>query len=106
MNLNIPFSSVTSRCPVLSIQGKLEFSLRVPLEEVERPDDILYVTRPKDRLTLLADRYYGDVRLWWVIYDNNASQLTEHPLDIPFGITLRIPSPQAVELELLNGAAI
>lgn len=104
--LNISVYALTSRSPLLSIAGALEFSLRVPLAPQSRPDDILYVTKPGDRLTVLAFTYYNDVRLWWVIYDNNASQLTGHPLNMPVGITLRIPSQAAVEQELLNGQSI
>lgn len=105
-SLSIPFNNLTSRCPVLSIGGNLEFSIRVPLPEVQRDDDTLYVTKPGDRLTKLAFTYYGDVTLWWVIYDTNASQFLGHPLDMPLGITIRIPSQQAVETELLNATSI
>lgn len=106
MSLNIPVSNLTSRCPLLSINGLIEFSIRVPLDEIQRDDDILYVTKAGDRLTLLAYTYYGQTALWWVIYDTNASQLIGHPLDLPIGITIRIPSQDAVEQELISGLSI
>lgn len=104
--LNVSLYSLTSRTPLLSIQGSLEFSLRVPLAEQSRVDDILYVTKPNDRLSILAYTYYGDVRLWWVIYDNNASQISGHPLNLPVGITLRIPSASAVEQEVIDAQSV
>lgn len=104
--INVPYNALTSRSPLLSIGGALEFSLRIPLEQIQRDDDTLYVTQPGDKLPVLAYQYYKDVRLWWVIYDVNASQLLGHPYDVPAGITLRIPSQQAVEAELLNGQTI
>jgi nucleoid-associated protein YgaU len=106
MQLNIPVYCLTSRCPLLSVYGNLEFSTRVPFAQQARSDDTFYVTQAKDRLTILAFRFYADVRLWWVLYDVNASLLMGHPLDLPVGITLRIPSQQAVETELLNVSGV
>jgi nucleoid-associated protein YgaU len=101
-NLNIPVNAVNSRCPLLQVDGTLEFSTRVPLAERERPGDLFYVTTPEDKLPLLAYKFYGDPRLWWVIYDVNASKLQCHPLELPVGVPLRIPTKQAVEMELIN----
>jgi nucleoid-associated protein YgaU len=104
--LNIPVYQLNSRCPLLSIQGNLEFSTRVPWAQQSRPDDTFYVTQLGDTLPRLAYQLYNDVRLWWILYDTNADLLMGHPLDLPIGITLRIPSRQVVETELLDGANI
>lgn len=106
MQLNIPAACLTSRCPVLSVNGTLEYSTRVPLPQQSRPDDTFYVTQPGDKLPKLAYKFYQDVRLWWVIYDANADQILGHPLDMPPGLTLRITSQQAVETELLSGSTV
>lgn len=106
VKLNIPIYALNSRCPLLSVAGKLEFSTRVPLEEKERQGDVTYMTTPGDKLPLLAYKFYGDVRLWWVLYDCNASKLLGHPLELEPGVNLRVPSRQAVEMELLNDRKI
>ncbi len=106
MQLNIPVASLTSRCPLLSVLGNLEFSTRVPMPEVSRPSDTFYVTQYGDSLPKLSFRFYNDVRLWWILYDANAQGLMSHPLDLAPQTTLRIPSQQTVNAELLNASTI
>lgn len=79
--ISVPLYSLTSRCPLLSVKGNLEFSMRIPIPQQKRPDDTFYVVQPGDNLMKLAFQFYGDVRLWWVIYDANADQILGHPLD-------------------------
>lgn len=44
--------------------------------------------REKNRLDIIASRYYSDSRLWWVIaYASNIL----NPFDVPVGTVLRIP---------------
>ena len=31
-------------------------------------DDIYVITKTEDRLDLLAEQFYGDTSLWWIIY--------------------------------------
>jgi hypothetical protein len=51
-----------------------------------------------DRLDLLANEYYGDSTMWWVIALKN--NLTDIDLTMQGGIKLRIPSTQeAAELK-------
>lgn len=100
--INVPVHALTTRCPLIMIDNVPEWSIRVPLSAQERPGDYLYVTQPSDTLTKLAFRFYGDVKLWWVIWDNNCAVLTHHPMYLPPNVTLRIPSKQAVESELLH----
>lgn len=101
--LNVSVYALNSRSPLLQMdENTFEWSTRVPLEEKTRPDDTLYVTKPNDSLPALAFKYYSDVRLWWVIYDTNASLIQGNPLDLPSGLLLHIPSQNAIEMELLD----
>lgn len=43
-----------------------------------------------DRIDLLADQYYSDARLWWMIADANPEVLEWSTLTV--GQTIRIPS--------------
>lgn len=47
----------------------------------------------KDRLDIIAVKYYGTPRFWWVIAI--ANYLLD-PFDIPVGLTLRIPPKQSL----------
>ena len=44
-----------------------------------------------NRMDILANEYYGDSRLWWVIAEANPN-FTYNPLDLPEGSTIKIPS--------------
>lgn len=48
-----------------------------------------YLVAEGDRIDRLADRFYGDPELWWVIADANPDVLLPDPL-AP-GVVLRIP---------------
>lgn len=55
----------------------------------QQDDDIIITTTIGDRLDLLANRYYGDVTMWWIIAQaNNIGKAT---LNILPGTRLRIP---------------
>lgn len=59
----------------------------IPLNE----DDIYVTTVQGDRFDILANQYYQDETLWWIISTANNS-LSQNSLIIPEGIQLRIPS--------------
>lgn len=65
-------------------------------------DDILHRVSQVDRLDLLANRYYNDPVLWWVIAVANDIELA--PTDLNIGETLRIPSPRYVRENLFETA--
>ena len=68
-------------------------------------DDIYIITNIGDRLDLLADKYYQDVELWWVIAQANA--VGKGSLNITPGTNLRIPQdlePIFSSMEILNTA--
>jgi len=57
-----------------------------------------------DRFDTLAQQYYGDSSLWWVISNANGA-LNQSSLTPPIGTQLRIPSnptPSIVEYEKIN----
>lgn len=70
---------------------------KIPLSE----NDIYVLTGDGDRLDLLADQFYGDPNLWWVISSANGN-LNQSSLHLPLGTQLRIPSNPGQAINLLN----
>ena len=52
--------------------------------------DMYIISEAGDRLDLLAHKYYGDQRLWWVIA--TANNINDATFYVEEGIQLRIPS--------------
>ena len=59
---------------------------KIPLSNT----DIYVMTTRGDRFDTLANQFYGDKSLWWVISSANQS-LPQNSLFIPQGTQLRIP---------------
>jgi phage tail protein X len=59
---------------------------KIPLDNT----DIYVITTRGDRFDTLANQFYGDKSLWWVISSANQS-LSQNSLFIPQGTQLRIP---------------
>ncbi len=55
-----------------------------------RENDIYVITTEGDRYDILAQQYYQDSSLWWVISSANGN-LPQNSLFPPVGIQLRIP---------------
>jgi len=55
-------------------------------------NDIYVITQQNDRYDLLANQYYNDPTLWWVISIANANTLIQNSLIPPVGVQLRIPT--------------
>lgn len=53
-------------------------------------DDIYVLTNVGDRLDLLAQQYYGDVNLYWIISIAN-NNLQQNSFSLPPGSQIRIP---------------
>lgn len=53
-------------------------------------DDIYVYTDEGDRFDILAQAYYSDSNLWWVISNANP-QLPQNSMFPPIGIQIRIP---------------
>ena len=94
-----------SNIPVIkNSEGKqLYQTTRYP--EIPRSNSDLYVfTTVGDRFDTLAQQYYQDSSLWWIISIAN-SELTQNSLTPKIGSQIRIPSnpaPILAEYEVLN----
>lgn len=53
-------------------------------------NDLYIISQQSDRLDILANKYYGDSSLWWIIAV--ANNLNDASLSIESGIQMRIPS--------------
>lgn len=94
-----------SQIPTTKVQ--LENSSPVVYKNVRYPQiplgnqDIYVYTTRGDRYDLLAQTYYGDSNLWWVINRANSSQDASSLLPEP-GSQIRIPSPNRINVILSN----
>ena len=68
----------------------------------KRPTDLYIISRDQDRLDLLANEFYKDPRLWWILA--KANNLGKGSLDVPMGIQIRIPFPISDVNESLRSA--
>jgi len=59
-------------------------------------DDIYATTTVGDRLDLIADQFYRDVDLWWVITTANPDVIRRDSFNLTPGIQIRIPSPSRI----------
>ena len=55
------------------------------------PSDIYVITTEGDRLDGLAQQFYNDKSLWWVLSIANVD-LSQNSLFVPVGSQLRVPS--------------
>jgi hypothetical protein len=53
-------------------------------------NDMYIISQQSDRLDILANKYYNDSSLWWIIAV--ANNLNDASLSIESGIQMRIPS--------------
>jgi phage tail protein X len=86
--------------PKEKIDGKTVYKTsrypEVPLSE----NDIYVISTQGDRFDVLAQQYYGDSSLWWVISIANTGNagagtlpvLSQNTLIIPTGTQIRIPN--------------
>ena len=65
-----------------------------PLKYPEIPldiDDVYIITTVGDRLDLLANQFYGDIRLWWLIASANMNKVRRDSFALKTGVEIRIP---------------
>ena len=55
------------------------------------PDDIYVYAEAGDRFDILANEYYSDPSLWWIISTANGS-FPQDTYYLPLGIQIRIPN--------------
>ena len=68
-------------------------------------DDIYVITNDGDRLDLLANQFYQDVDMWWIIATANPGVVKRDTFNLKPGLQIRIPtSTQGIiqEFEELN----
>jgi len=68
-------------------------------------DDIYVYTTQGDRFDTLANLYYKDSSLWWIISIANTDVTNQSSLNIPIGTQIRIPNNYAEvirEFESIN----
>jgi len=94
--------------------SRLNFARLITLDRVEHwempeypkiseaSDDIIYQVQQEDRIDLLANDFYGNGELWWIIaVANNLSLL---PSDLKPFATIRIPSNKRVFTKIIKDA--
>ena len=78
--------------PKTKIEGNLVYQTsRYPEVQLSENDIYVYTTQG-DRFDILAQQYYKDSSLWWVISIANTDKLNQSTLVIPEGLQIRIPS--------------
>ena len=60
-------------------------------EIVEDISDIYIITKIGERLDLLANKYYQNPDLWWIIMKANPDKIRRDSFFMPVGIQIRIP---------------
>jgi nucleoid-associated protein YgaU len=73
-------------------------------EIVPQADDLTYTVTSTDRIDLLANQFYGDPVLWWVIAVANDLEILPTAM-IP-GQRLRIPSARYVLQDLFKKSKV
>ena len=59
-------------------------------------DDIYVTATIGDRLDILADQFYRDVDLWWVITTANPDVIRRDSFNLTPGAQIRIPDPSRI----------
>jgi phage tail protein X len=65
-------------------------------------DDIYVYSVQGDRFDILAQQYYKNSSLWWVISIANTDKLPQNSLVIPEGLQIRIPAFYAGIISAFN----
>lgn len=98
------------KIPKTKIDGNLVYKTSRYPEIPLSSNDIYVYTTQGDRFDTLAQQYYGDSSLWWVISIANTatagtnlpSDLPQNTLVIPQGIQIRIPSNYVAVVQSFN----
>jgi hypothetical protein len=65
-------------------------------------DDVYVYTSIGDRFDTLAQQFYKNSSLWWIISIANTDKLNQSTIVIPEGIQIRIPSNYASVISAFN----
>lgn len=87
--------------PQTKIEGKRVYQ-NVKYPDIPLSENDIYVQSSQgDRFDILAQQYYGDSSLWWVISSSN-NDLPQDSLVIPLQQQIRIPANPSVAIELFE----
>ena len=78
--------------PKTKIDKKLVYVTSRYPEVPVTSDDVYVYSVQGDRFDVLAQQYYKDSSLWWIISIANTDILPQNSLIIPEGIQIRIPA--------------
>ena len=85
---------MASRLRTLKVKNLDKIRIYKALKYPEIPlsiNDLYIITTSGDRLDLLADQFYRDIRLWWVIAIANKGIVNSSSFGLKTGLELRIP---------------
>jgi hypothetical protein len=88
--------------PQEKLNGKVVYKTSRYPEVPLSADDIYVYTTQGDRFDTLAQSYYGDSSLWWVISIANTDVTNQSSLNIPIGSQIRIPNNYAAVVKEFN----
>jgi phage tail protein X len=88
--------------PKTKINKKLVYQTSRYPEVLLSPNDIYVYTTQGDRFDTLAQQYYSDSSLWWVISIANTDKVNQSTIVIPEGLQIRIPSTYANVIQDFN----
>ena len=88
--------------PKTKINKKLVYRTSRYPEVLLSPNDIYVYTTQGDRFDTLAQQYYSDSSLWWVISIANTDKVNQSTIVIPEGLQIRIPSTYANIIQDFN----
>jgi phage tail protein X len=88
--------------PKTKINKKLVYRTSRYPEILLSPNDIYVYTTQGDRFDTLAQQYYSDSSLWWVISIANTDKVNQSTIVIPEGLQIRIPSTYANVIQDFN----
>lgn len=88
--------------PKTKIDKKLVYVTSRYPEVPVTSDDIYVYTVQGDRFDVLAQQYYKNSSLWWVISIANTDKLPQNSLVIPEGLQIRIPAFYAGVVSAFN----
>jgi len=87
--------------PQTRIEGKRVYQ-NVKYPDIPLSENDIYVQSSQgDRFDILAQQYYGDSSLWWIISSAN-NHLPQDSLVIPLQQQIRIPANPSVVIELFE----
>jgi phage tail protein X len=88
--------------PKTKINKKLVYQTSRYPEVLLSPNDIYVYTTQGDRFDTLAQQYYNNSSLWWVISIANTDKINQSTIVIPEGLQIRIPSTYANVIQDFN----